>query len=89
MAFPRHTASAGPLQSILPRVPYAEMLAMHTAEATQYTPRFQSPEAKQAIADPRLQTNRIPGKINLFGICKGNIYCLVSRITQSSHHLNL
>jgi hypothetical protein len=40
---------------------------MQTEEAIQYTPRFQSPEAKQAIADPTLQAQRSVGKISLFG----------------------
>ena len=45
----------------------AETLAMQTEEAIQYTPRFQSPEAKQAIADPTLQAQSSVGKISLFG----------------------
>jgi hypothetical protein len=38
-------------------------LAMHTEDAAQYSPRLQSPPAKQARADPRLQKKRITGKI--------------------------
>jgi len=39
------------------------MLAMHTDDAAQYRPRFQSPAAKQTIAEAALHTRRIPGKI--------------------------
>jgi hypothetical protein len=39
---------------------------MQTEEATQYTPRLQSPAAKQATADPILQTHKIAEKINRF-----------------------
>jgi hypothetical protein len=41
---------------------------MQMDEAAQYKPRFQSPAAKQAVADPRLQINKITGKINRLGI---------------------
>ena len=39
---------------------------MQIEEAIQYTPRFQSPEAKQATADPALQMHKIAGKISRF-----------------------
>ncbi len=41
---------------------------MMTAEANQYTARFQSPLAKQEAADPKLQTSSIVGKANRFKI---------------------
>jgi hypothetical protein len=64
----------------------AETLAMQTEEAIQYTPRFQSPEAKQAIADPRLQTQRSVGKISLFGNGNANTcHWLVGLARQFSH----
>lgn len=39
-------------------VAYSATHAMQTEEASQYTPRFQSPSEKQAIADPTLQRNK-------------------------------
>lgn len=43
---------------------------MQMEEASQYKPRFQSAAAKQAVADARLQRNRIAGKISRFSNCK-------------------
>jgi hypothetical protein len=45
---------------------HALTLAIQTEDAAQYRPRFQSPEAKQAIADPTLQSKRRAGKIKRF-----------------------
>ena len=58
-----------------------ETLAMQTEEATQYTPRFQSPEAKQATADPKLQKHKIAGKISRFGSCNTGTPSLLTRTT--------
>jgi len=46
------------------------MLAMQIDDAAQYSPRRQSPTAKQAIAEPALHTRRIPGKIRRLGTIK-------------------
>jgi hypothetical protein len=46
------------------------MLAMQTDEAAQYNPRRQSPAEKQAMAEPALQSRRIPGKMNRLGTIK-------------------
>ena len=44
-------------------------LATQSEDAAQYRPRFQSPAAKQATADPTLQRNRIAGNIKCLGNC--------------------
>ena len=42
---------------------------MQIEDAAQYRPRFQSPTAKHAIADPTLQMKRMAGKIKRFWTC--------------------
>jgi hypothetical protein len=52
--------------SVAELVRHTLTLAMQTEDAAQYRPRLQSPAVKQAIADPRLQSNNRAGKIKRF-----------------------